>query len=82
MEKYNYLIYVRKYNFFADDYVLYVYQTYTEDIYHTIGEIVARSIEQIKVINCVDWSEERVKACLNGAYEIYTWYDKYKKVVE
>ena len=54
MDKSNYthLLYVRKYSIFSNDYELYVYGVKTKDIYHTIGEMHARSLEHIKRI---DW---------------------------
>lgn len=54
-----YLLYVRKYNIIANDYVLYVYKVTTDNIYRIIGKIVSTSMEHIKRIDFNEWSQER-----------------------
>ena len=50
--KYTHLLYVRKFSIFTNDYELYVYGVNTNDIYHTIGEMYAQTLEHI---NRIDW---------------------------
>ena len=80
MQQYNYLIYVRKYNILINDYMLYVYKVKTKDIFHTMGEIMYRTIEEIKRIDFAEYTENRVAFWKDGGYEITEWKDKYTSV--
>lgn len=74
MNEYNYLLYVRRYDF---DYMLNVYKVNTKDIFHTIGEIMYRSIEEIKRIDFAEYTENRIAFWKDSGYEITEWRDKY-----
>lgn len=73
-----YLLYVRKYDITINDYKLYIYETYTNDIFHTIGEMMYRSMEQIQRITFNDYKEERVKYWKDSGYKIYKFVNKYR----
>lgn len=81
-ENYTHLLYVRKYSILTNDYELYVYGVNTKDIYHTIGEIHARSLERIKRIDWAVLNDENRQAKFDYWEEqgktIYEWFDKYK----
>lgn len=76
MEK-TYLIYVRKYNINIRDYQLYVYKATTPDIFHTLGEIPYRTIEEIKRISYDEYLEVKEQFWKEKGYTILTWQDKY-----
>ena len=84
MDKSNYthLLYVRKYSIFSNDYELYVYGVKTKDIYHTIGEMHARSLEHIKRIDWVVLTPQNRQAKFDywkeQGKQIHTWYDKHE----
>lgn len=73
------LFYVRKYSIMHNDYILVIYRAKTTDIYHTMGEIKARSLEQVKRIDWNDYSPERAKYWEEHGYEIYDWVDIHSK---
>lgn len=73
-----YLLYVNKYSFIDNDYKLFVYETYTNDIFHTMGEMLYRSLEHIKRISFNDYTEERAKYCKDNGYEIHKYVNKYR----
>lgn len=81
-ENYTHLLYVRKYSIFTNDYELYVYGVNTKDIYHTIGEIYARSLEHVKRIDWTELTDENRQAKFDYWEEkgktIYEWFDKHK----
>lgn len=60
-----------------NDYMLYVYKVKTKDIFHTIGEIMYRTIEEIKRIDFAEYTENRVNFWKDDGYEITEWRDKY-----
>lgn len=68
-----YLLYVRKYNIIANDYVLYVYKVTTDNIYRIIGKIVSTSMEHIKRIDFNEWSQEREDFWKEQKKEIYLY---------
>lgn len=72
-----YFLYVRQYNIVKNDYVLYVYFVETNDIFHTIGEMIFRAFEHIKRIDFNDYTKEREQYWLENGYEILEWKDKY-----
>ncbi len=74
-----YLFYVRKFSVFKNDYALYIYKAKTKDPFHTIGEIVYRTIEHITRIDFVEATEQRLSYWASEEYDIYTWKDKYQK---
>ena len=79
--KYTHLIYVRQYSIITNNYELIVYGTNTDDIFHTMGEILYRSETQVKSIDFVELTQENIKSKLNFWQKenktIYTWIDKY-----
>jgi len=78
MGNYNYMLYVRKYDIFTNGYKLFVYQVQTDDIFHTIGEYIYRSMESIERINFNTWTENRVEYWIKNGFEIREWKDRYK----
>lgn len=72
-ENITYLLYIRKYNIIANDYVLYVYKVTTDNIYRIIGKIVCTSMEQIKRIDFDEWSQEREDFWKEQKKEIYLY---------
>lgn len=48
-----YKLFIRKYSILKNDYIVEEYTVETKDIYHTIGEIYCRTIEDIKRIDYV-----------------------------
>ena len=72
-----YLLYVRKYSIVTNDYQLYVYKATTPDIFHTMGEILYRTIEEIKRIDYVEYTEEKEEWWKEQGYDVLTWHDKY-----
>lgn len=83
MDKSNYthLLYVRQYSVITNSYELFVYGVKTKDIYHTIGEMYARSLEHIKRIDWVVLTPENRQAKFDyweeQGKQIDTWYDKH-----
>ena len=79
--KYTHLIYVEQYSIVTNNYELFVYGTNTDDIFHTMGEIMYRSEAQVKSIDFVELTQENIKSKLNFWQKenktIYTWIDKY-----
>lgn len=73
-----YLFYVRKYNIFVNDYTLTVYRCKTNDPFHTMGEMIYRTFEEIKRIDFVENSPGHEKYWKEHDKEIYEWTDKYK----
>ena len=58
--KYTHLLYVKKYSCVSDTFELFVYGVNTKDIYHTIGEMYARSLERIKRIDFTKCTLEKL----------------------
>lgn len=79
--KYTHLIYVRQYCIITNNYELTVYGANTDDIFHTMGEILYRSETQVKSIDFVELTQENIKSKLNFWQKenktIYRWIDKY-----
>lgn len=78
-KKFTHLLYVREYNIFTNTYKVNVYAVKTDDIFHTIGEYVFRSVVKVDRITFVDYTEEKVNYLVKGGHKIHTFYDKYKK---
>ena len=72
-----FLFYVRKYCLVTNDYKLYVYKCKTHDPFHTMGEMLFRSLEHIERITFVEYEEFREKYWLDIGFEILEWKDKY-----
>ena len=72
-----YLFYVRKYDIFSNDYKLTIYKCNTNDPFHTVGEIVYRTFEEIKRISFVECADFRERYWREHGYQIYEWHDKY-----
>ena len=68
-----YLLYIRQYCIFANEYVLYVYKVTTDNIYRIIGKIVCTSMEHIKRIDIDEWLQEREDFWKERGYEIYLY---------
>lgn len=79
--KYTHLIYVEQYSIVTNNYELFVYGTNTDDIFHTMGEIMFRSETQVKSIYFVELTQENIQSKLNFWQKenktIHTWIDKY-----
>lgn len=75
---YTHLIYVRKYSILDNNYKLYAYGVNTKDIHHTIGEIVCRTLEDIKRIDYVECSQSSLDYLKEQDIKIYDFYDKYE----
>ena len=65
-----YLLYVRQYSIFANDYVLKVYKVVTDSIYRIIGKMYCEALEHIKRIDYSPWAKEKEKYWKNEGYEI------------
>lgn len=72
-----YFLYVQKYNAFKNDYQLYVYKATTPDIFHTMGEMPYRTLENIRRIDYVEYTEEKEKWWKERGQDILIWKDKY-----
>ncbi len=70
MTKKTYLLYIRKYDILCGGYNLYVYKVDTDNIYRIIGKIVCTSIEEIKRIDYVIYTEEKEKFWKEKGYTI------------
>lgn len=77
----DYLLYVRKYCIFTNDYQLYVYHCRTNDILHTIGEMHYRTLEHVKRVDLVDDIPLRREYWISKGIPILEWRDKYEGVV-
>lgn len=75
---FTHLLYVRKYNIIAKDYILCVYGVKTNDILHTVGEIYYRSFEEIKRIDFVKCTQSSLDYIKEKGLTIYPFKDKYK----
>lgn len=75
--KKKYLLYVNEYSLIANDYVVKVYECETQDIFHTMGEMMYRKIEQIKRIDFVEDNEQRRNYLKERGATISKWQDKY-----
>lgn len=75
---YTHLLYVRKYSIITNNYKLYVVGVNTDDVFHTMGEYLYRSETQVKRIDKVECTEERLKFWKEQGYTIYEFKDKYK----
>ena len=73
-----FIFYVNKYSLSINDYKVYAYICYTNDPLHTIGEILYRTMEHIKRIDFVDYTQERYEYVLNKRVPIVYFTNKYK----
>ena len=76
--QYTHLLYVRKYSLFKNDYELFIYGVNTNDIYHTIGEYLTQSIEQVKRIDYAICTQEKINYWENNGYKIQSFKEKHK----
>lgn len=67
------LLYVEKYELFKNKKELVVYQSYYDDVYHTIGEMYSRTLEAIYRIDFVEWNEERKEYWNSKGVKPITW---------
>lgn len=74
---YTHLLYVKKYSIFTNKYELYVVGVNTKDIFHTMGEYLYRSETQVKRIDKVECTQEKLDFWAKEGYEIYGFKDKY-----
>lgn len=74
---YTHLLYVRQYSIISNDYELYVIGVKTKDIFHTMGEYIYRTMEQVKRINYVECTQEKIDYWLKEGYKIYEFRNKY-----
>ena len=81
--EYTHLLYVRKYSIFTNDFELYVYGVNTDDVFHTMGEIMYRSETQVKRIDFKELTPENKEKILEFWKKenktIMTWQDKYRR---
>lgn len=75
LEKPKWLLHLTKYKPYDDKYEDVVYQTYNEDVYHTIGEILSRTSEHIKLIDYVLWTEHNADHWVQEGVKVDTWVD-------
>jgi gamma-glutamylcyclotransferase (GGCT)/AIG2-like uncharacterized protein YtfP/DNA-directed RNA polymerase subunit RPC12/RpoP len=84
--KFTHLLYVRKFSMFTHKNELFVYAVNTNDIYHTIGEIITSTLEHIERIDYVELTPENEQAKFDywksENKEIYVWQDKYKQTAD
>lgn len=73
-----YILYVRKYNIMINDYEVVAYIVETEDILHTMGEIIYTTFEAIKRIDFIPYKESSIKYCEEKNIKIFEWKNKYK----
>ena len=72
-----FIFYVNKYSISTNDYKVYAYICYCFDPLHTMGEILYRSMEHIKRIDFVEYSQERYEYILEKRVPIVYFSDKY-----
>ena len=72
-----YLLYVIEYSFTRNDYVLYIYEVETDDIFHTMGEYEYRAFNKVKRIAFAKWNKECEEFWLREGYTIHTFKNKY-----
>lgn len=77
---YTHLLYVRQYSIADNDYNLVVYGVNTEDIFHTMGELMYRNPTQVKRITYVECTQEKLNYWLKNGFEIHNFKDKYTDV--
>lgn len=74
----HYLLYVTKYDILFNERRLIAYEYYGKDVFHAMGEIQYRSIEQIYRITYVKYSESSIKFITDNNIPLHRWYNKYK----
>lgn len=62
--KFTHLLYVRKFSMFTHKNELFVYAVNTNDVFHTIGEIITSTLEHIERIDYVELTQENVAPCI------------------
>ena len=72
-----FLIYVRKYSMISRKDELYVYRVNTSDVFHTIGEMMYRSLEQISEIYFNECNSTRLEYWKSHGFNVLDWTDKY-----
>ena len=77
---YSHLLYAQQYSIADNGYNLVVYGVNTEDIFHTMGELMYRSYPQLKCITYVECTQENFNYWLKNGYEIHNFKDKYTDV--
>lgn len=78
--EFTHLLYVRKYSIFSNSYEFYVYGVNTDDIFHTMGEIIYRSEKQVERIIFEKLIPENRQSKIDfwKNEEIRVWKDRYK----
>ena len=66
-----YKLFIRKYNIFANDYIVEERIVNTHDIYHTIGKIYCTTIEEIKRISYMELKDSDVDEKWDNEYCVY-----------
>lgn len=72
----DYLFYVRKYSIMTNDYELYIYRCKTDNFLQVIGEMHWTTLEHIKRIDCVKYTEHREQYWIEHGYTIREWHNK------
>lgn len=75
--KYTHLLYVRQYSIVSNTFELYVIGVNTKDIFHTMGEYIYRSETQVKRIDMVECTPEKLAFWQKEGYTIHEFRDKY-----
>lgn len=76
MQTKTYLLKVRKYSIFTNDYQIYVYKVTTDNIYRIIGKMIVTSLERIERVNYSEWMQEREDYWKNNGYEIHNYNER------
>lgn len=77
---YSHLLYVRQYSIIDNDDELVIFGVNTKDIFHTMGELMYRSLTQVKRIDYVECTQDRLDYWLTNGFKIYNFKDKYTDV--
>ena len=74
---YSHLVYVREYSIDDNSYNMVIYGVNTEDIFHTMGELMYRSPTQVKRISYVECTQENLNYWLKNGFKVHNFKDKY-----
>lgn len=77
---YTHLLYVCRYSIIDNDDKLVIFGVNTKDVFHTMGELMYRSITQVKRIAYVECTQEKIDYWLKNGFEIHNFKDKYTDV--
>ena len=72
-----YLVKVRKYSIFANDYITFVYKVVTDNIYRVIGKIYCTTLEKIERIDFSQWTIECENYWKEHGYDVFSYIEPY-----